>query len=152
MSRSGYFLQRLTRRAVGYALMGAIVVAAIGCGGKGGKVTGKVTYQGKDVTGGSLTFSPAGGASKDPGKPATGTVGPDGSFTMGTDSPGDGAVAGRHRVSYTPPEVPLPEGKALKPGEYPPKSPYHGLVPKDSEVEVKSGPNTINIELVPGKK
>ena len=67
---------------------------------------------------------------------------------MGTQRAADGAVVGKHKVTYTPPVMNFPEGKEPKPGESPPRSGFEGLVPKVAEVEVKPGPNTIDIELV----
>ena len=83
------------------------------------------------------------------GKAAAGNVQSDGTFTLGTYSQADGAVVGRHRVSYAAPLPELPAGKELQPGESMPPSPYDGLVPREAEVEVKSGSNDIQIELVP---
>jgi hypothetical protein len=109
-----------------------------------------VTYQGQPVTGGSVTFSPiAGQEGSAVGKAAAGNVQSDGTFTLGTYSQTDGAVVGRHRVSYAAPLPELPAGKELQPGESMPPSPYDGLVPREAEVEVKSGSNDIQIELVP---
>lgn len=62
---------------------------------------GKVVCNGKPVTTGSVTFSPVGDSSSlEAGKPATATVGPDGTFVLSTDSRFDGAVVGKHRVQY----------------------------------------------------
>ncbi|NLF72329.1 MAG: hypothetical protein GX575_25115 [Candidatus Anammoximicrobium sp.] len=132
-----------------------LLVTLLGCGGGGaptGKVSGKVTADGKPVTSGSLTFAPADGTV---GKPAIAAVKADGSYTLSTYASGDGAVVGRHKVLYSPgssesgqQEVQIPEpGKhdEAKPAEVP----FSGLVPKEAEVEVKAGTNEINIELVP---
>ncbi|MFT3920904.1 MAG: hypothetical protein QM778_00050 [Myxococcales bacterium] len=71
-----------------------LLVLIAGCGGRGmGKVQGKVTVNGKPVTSGTIMFYPAEG----PG--ATGSIGPDGSYTMSTHKPGDGAVIGTHKVA-----------------------------------------------------
>jgi hypothetical protein len=69
---------------------------------------------------------------------------------MGTESESDGAAVGRHRVLYSAPipewDAPDWDGKGVAPK--PPETPYAGLHPKEAEVEVKSGSNEINIELV----
>jgi len=110
-----------------------------------------VSSNGKPITGGSVMFMPtaesaaAGGS----GRPAAGAVGADGRYVLGTDGHGAGAVIGKHKVLYSAPSVAFPEGKILKPGESAPVSPYANLVPKQEEVEVKAGSNTIDIELVP---
>ena len=134
------------------ALSGALVLA--GCSGGTtltGKVTGKVTYDGKPVEGGSLTFAPIASGSAAVGKPGSAEIKTDGTYSVGTNRADDGAAIGKHRVSYSPPAATLPAGQELtKEGESMPKSPYDGLKVKQSEVEVKSGANTIDIELVKG--
>lgn len=146
---------RTARRTLGTTaswLLAFTAAAWVGCGsgGKDGivRVSGKVTHQGQPVTGGSLTFVPiASGGAVNVGKPATGEVKPDGSFVLGTNSQSDGALAGRHRVAYSPPAIELPAGQTLKEGQTMPQSPWAGLVPKDPEVEVTKGSNTLTIEL-----
>lgn len=83
------------------------------------------------------------------GRPAVGAVGADGRYVLGSDGHGDGAVIGKHKVLYSAPSVAFPAGKTLEPGQSAPVSPYANLVPKQEEVEVKAGSNTIHIELVP---
>src|SRR5262245_400924 len=85
-------------------------MAVAGCGGTTASVSGKVLYKGKPVTGGDLSFSPIAEGTKEPGKPAAGVVRPDGSYYLGTYHRSDGAVIGKHRVSYIPPVMPFPEG------------------------------------------
>lgn len=121
-----------------------------------GAVTGKVTTaDGQTVTSGSLTFAPATGTE---GKPATGVVQADGSYTLTTYEKDDGAVIGRHNVTYSPGsggpdeeeegEEPSEDSGEHDEEEVAPEVPFSGLMPKESEVEVKAGPNEINIELV----
>jgi hypothetical protein len=85
-------------------------------------VSGKVTYQGKPVPKGTITF-----LTDDPkGRNATGEIGPDGSYTLQTEEPRDGAQLGEYRVTifahdepildYTPPR-PIPP-KLLVPSQY----------------------------------
>jgi hypothetical protein len=141
-------------RWFGWAMLTLALVLSsgllVGCSSnKTASVSGKVTFKGgQAVTGGILTFSPiVGEGSEGSGKPATGEVKSDGSYVLGTYGTADGAVIGRHKVIYSPPTE-LPEGKTLKPGEVL-RTPFNGLVPKQNEVEVKAGSNTIDIELVP---
>jgi len=145
---------RVARQAGLLCLALAVSVAILGCGGGANlaPLTGKVTFKGAPVTGGFLTFNPVG--TGQPGKPATAEVKEDGTYAAQTNTPGDGALIGKHTVSYLPPEVKLPEGQKPDTKKNPPPPPYMGLTPKQSEVEVKSGSNTIDIELVPkaGKK
>jgi hypothetical protein len=127
----------------------ATALLLVGCGSSDkGKVSGTVTSAGQPVTGGSVSFAPVAGADSSTGaasssRVATGAVRSDGTFSLSTDTDGDGALIGRHEVVYTPPSV---GGESADPAA---KSPYHGLVPRESQVEVKAGANTFAIELVP---
>jgi hypothetical protein len=62
-----------------------------------GRVSGKVIYNGKPVSPGSVMFTPIGGSSGDSSRIATGQLGEDGSFTLTTFDAGDGAVLCRTR-------------------------------------------------------
>ena len=120
----------------------------IGCGDSGppkASVTGKVTFEGKPVTKGTVTF-----LAIDPkGRNATGAIGPDGSYTLQTETAGDGALLGDYVVGisarddevldYTPPK-PIPP-KYLVPAKY--------EDPKTSELKatVKSGSNSFPFDL-----
>jgi len=55
-------------------------------------VTGKVLFEGKPLSFGSVTFQPS------RGQPAHGTIGPNGDFRLSTYREGDGAAVGRHKV------------------------------------------------------
>jgi hypothetical protein len=109
-----------------------------------------VLCNGEPVTGGTLIFRPLGAGPDDqnPGKPASAEVQPDGSYILGTNGLLDGAKIGRHHVGYTPPLQQLTEQQRTDPTYHAPPPPYVGLVPKTIEVEVKPGPNTIDLELV----
>ena len=78
-------------------LLAAVGVAALGagCGGdkKLAKVSGVVTLDGKPLDGATVVFHPEGG-----GRPATGTTGADGHFSLTTYTSGDGAQVGDHKV------------------------------------------------------
>jgi hypothetical protein len=136
-----------------------------GCGGpKLGKVTGKVTYNGKPVTGGKILFYP------ESGRMALGEIGPDGTYSLTTFKPGDGALVGSHRItieatkvgpgSMEPPKTfeeelkgVAPGGKVLVAGK------VEWLVPeKYSRVEtsgltrkVEPGENKIDLDLTAGR-
>jgi hypothetical protein len=79
-------------------------LACVGCGSRSGSgsvtstvpVKGKVTYQGKPLTQGTITFEP-----DDIGREAHGNISADGSFTLTTYKEGDGAVPGLHRVAVS---------------------------------------------------
>jgi len=131
------------RRCFAWQVLFCTALAAflVGCGPTLSPVTGTVTYKGEKVKGGMLIFSPSG-----EGVPASATIQEDGSFALKSGS-SDGAILGKATVTYTPPSGeastdPKKEGKA---------SQYVGLVPKDATVEIKSGANTLNIELIRGK-
>jgi hypothetical protein len=109
--------------------------------------SGKVTYKGESVKGGSLTFAPVPSEDGKPaGKPASATVNEDGTFKLTTYVPDDGAVVGKHTVNYTPPSDGGGEDSAEGHAEQK-KSPYEGLKPKTPEVEIKEGVNDLTIEL-----
>jgi hypothetical protein len=125
-------------------LAAAALLFLTGCGAKTSTVSGKVTYQGQPVTGGSITLLPTGGST---GKPAAANVQPDGTFTMSSGTDAGGATPGQNRVTYSAPVVELPTGVELQPGQSPPASPFAGLRPTTETVEVKSGTNNLVIEL-----
>lgn len=153
------------------ALMSGIFSA--GCGGGEFEVApakGKVVCDGRPMPVGSVTFSPVGEqGSAEPGKPATANVDADGTFVLTTYDPGDGAILGKHKVNYWPPEgneddegddaSAVEEGSAeeqrrdaeraakRKTLTYPPCEQTQPI-----EVEVTAdGPNDFTIELTPRK-
>ncbi|HTN76801.1 MAG TPA: hypothetical protein VL096_16190 [Pirellulaceae bacterium] len=139
-------------RSMKFAIAGVVLLLFVtGCGTGGpatSPVSGKVVQGGKPVEGGSLTFAPADDAKPiADSSPVITQVNADGTFKLT-----QGAVAGKHRILYSPPNIdwqaPEWDGKGTPPQA--PKSPYAGLVPKVPDVEIKSGPNDITIELVAG--
>jgi hypothetical protein len=121
----------------------------MGCGSSGpgmASVSGTVTYEGKPVPKGTITFQPV-DSSK--GRTATGEIGADGSYTVQTEQPGDGALVGDYRVAisareeevldYHPPKPVAP--KRLVPQKY--------ENPQTSELKatVKPGSNNIPFDL-----
>ncbi|PQO45840.1 hypothetical protein C5Y93_11320 [Blastopirellula marina] len=119
------------------------IALCFGCGANSGlaNVSGTVTADGKPVTGGTITYIPSA-----EGKPGSGEVQADGTFTITTYKDGDGAVVGEGTISYTAPSVEIPED--LQPGQPLPSSPYSGLKPSDPKVSIQSGKNTLTVELV----
>lgn len=57
-------------------------------------VSGKVTYQGKPVPQGTVTFYPQAG-----GRPSIGHIESDGTYVLSSVKPGDGAALGEYRVA-----------------------------------------------------
>jgi len=142
------------RRARGAFAVAAVAVLALvagapGCGESGppmGRVSGKVTYNGQPVPKGTISFQSA----SPEGRNATGEIGPDGSYTIQTETPGDGAIVGDYKVAITALEdnvvldyIPKkkPEPKRLVPEKY--ENPAtSGLTAK-----VESGSNAIDFPL-----
>ena len=128
------------------SLFVGLCVALSGCGSeKLAKVAGTVVHKRMPVTGGTLIFSPMG--KTNPGRPASAEINPDGTFVLGTVRTTDGALVGRHRVTFTPPPQQLTEEQRSNPNYIAPPPAYMGLTPKTAEVEIKTGDNNIEIEL-----
>jgi hypothetical protein len=118
-------------RSIAAAL--ALVLAACGGCGAGGAehsatvpVKGKVTYKGKPLTKGTVTFEPTGA-----GREASGELGPDGTFVLSTWTKDDGAVPGHHRVSISGTGTGQPAG-SKKPNEL---IPVKYTAPSSSKLE-----------------
>ena len=113
-------------------LLGCSVLA--GCGDSGSTlapVKGVVLLDGQPLTSGRVTTVPA------KGRGAMGVIGPDGSFELTTESPGDGAVVGAHTVSVV----------AMSPGSGGPEgSRGKLLVPERYTNDLSSG---LTIEVKP---
>jgi hypothetical protein len=71
-------------------------------------VKGKVTYKGQPVTKGVVRFD------SDYGRPASGQIQADGTFELTTLQPGDGVVAGEHRVYLSGLDKNLAKDRALQ--------------------------------------
>jgi hypothetical protein len=104
------------RRLTSGVVAGPLCLIALACGSSKGpemaQVYGKVTSQGQPVMRGTMSFTPANGQ----GSPATGSISSDGSYTLQTIEPGDGARLGEYRVAITTrhEELPLPADKPVK--------------------------------------
>jgi hypothetical protein len=132
----------------GAVLCLVFLAATAGCGSKNiAQVRGTVKFAGAPVKGGTLIFGPVGEGKV--GQPASATISPDGTFVLGTNGTTDGALIGRHRVVFTPPPQSLTEKQRSDPNYEAPPPEYYGMVPKEAEVEVKVGQNTMEIELMP---
>ena len=129
------------------ALCAALALSlATGCGGpKLAPVSGKITVAGQPATRGTVTFMPEESKGTS-GKAAVGEIGPDGTYTLRTFDPGDGAIVGHHRV--------LVSGRGLEDAENQPpdaKIPLRYSNPQKSDLkaEVKSGANQLDFDLKP---
>ena len=90
-----------------YLVLLSATLLIAGCGGQSDapktvSVTGLVTYQGKPMPNLSVAFIP------EQGMVASGTTDAEGRFEMTTSEPGDGAIAGAHKVAinFVPEQVP----------------------------------------------
>jgi hypothetical protein len=123
-------------RAATIASVLVLCLAIVGCGSlstaQGAPtlpVKGKVTYKGKPLTKGTITFQPEGA-----GKDATGEIQPDGTFVLTTYKKDDGAVVGKHRVTIDKTDATVP-------------AKYGGPGTSKLDVEVSSGTTDYPIEL-----
>lgn len=100
-------------------------------------VSGQVTYNGKPVDQGTVTFHPIG-----VGNPGVGLLDENGKFELSTYTPGDGAVVGQHSVTI---DIPPPldgtsgEGAFSVPDPYtdPATTPLKVAVSEDGESGVQ---------------
>lgn len=133
-----------------------LLSACIGCGPARPQtvpVAGRVTYQGKPVPEGRITFLP------DHGRPAIGTIQTDGSYRLTTFQAGDGVLPGHYRVTIESMRVSrgsqpksLQDELRMGMGDV---SAMESLVPQifssphssTLTAEVKKGENTINFDL-----
>lgn len=126
--------------------VGLLVCLLFGCGVAGPKtaiVKGTVTFKGKPVPNGTVTFVPASGHH------ATGEIRPDGSYTLTSFRPGDGAVPGTYKVIVVAMQDMtgrLPEDRTPLPPPIVPNK-YTSIATTDLTVEVKEGENQIDLPL-----
>ena len=126
--------------------VGLFVCLLFGCGAAGPKtaiVRGTVTYKGKPVPNGTVTFIPASGHH------ATGDIRPDGSYTLTSFRPGDGAIPGTYKVIVVAMQDMtgrLPEDRNPLPPPIVPNK-YTSIATTDISVEVKEGENQIDLPL-----
>ncbi len=127
-----------------------------GCGGHEGlaPVSGTVTYKGKPVTSGEVSFVPETTGARG----ALGTLDAQGNYELGTFDPGDGAYVGTHRVTVVSvgPDKPVPAKKKGKMMEDEMQGSGDPLIPRryfspatsDLKAEVVEGKNNvINFDL-----
>ena len=135
---------RLARPAVVFALL----LALAGCGESGpemARVYGTVTYKGSPVPKGTISFI----AATPGGRNATGAIAEDGTYSLQTESPGDGAIVGEYRVAVTARDDPILDyipKKAPPPKRLTPQK-YEDPATSGLTATVKSGSNTIDFPL-----
>ena len=123
----------------------AVIIILVGCNRSSQEslVSGSVTLGGSRIGPGMVVFAPVEG-----GKPATGSIESNGSYSLNTGRE-RGLAAGKYRVAVSIRELPenvkrsdqIPPGKLRIPGKYE-QSTTSGL-----EYEVAPGRNTIDIDL-----
>lgn len=127
-----------------------MAMSLAGCGsGRSGTaiVRGKVTFNGKPVPNGTVNFIP------DTGPSASGEIQADGSYTLTTYKPGDGAVPGTHKVTVVAMQdqtTRLPEERSPLPPPIVPVK-YTSLATTDLTANVEDKENTINFDLKDAK-
>lgn len=123
-------------------------LAIAGCGPREQivPVSGQVSYNGKPLTFGGVSFHPP------KGQPARGTIDEQGRFVLSTHAEGDGAVVGKHQVRVTcyegqhasarsRPDAEPALGKLLIPER------YSSIATSGIEVEVEPGMPEVVIKL-----
>ncbi|SIO63004.1 hypothetical protein SAMN05444166_7213 [Singulisphaera sp. GP187] len=108
-------------------------------------VSGKVTYDGKPVPKGTITFQPA------DGQPAVGEIQPDGSFQLSTFGEKDGAVLGVHKImiisnTADPTMIPGSSPGYVKPKDIIPKK-YNQLQTSGLEATVSKDKSAYDFDL-----
>jgi hypothetical protein len=130
---------------VSVVLLGAMLVGLPACTGgpRTFPVKGKVMYNGKPVPKGLIQFTPVKG-----GPTATGQLNEDGTYSLGTYTPGDGASIGEYRVVIMAMES--LEGRSPHDAPLPPIIPdkYSSLALSDLKAEVHEGDNICDFTLV----
>lgn len=117
-------MPKVFRRTVAFLVL--LLAAPWGCGQSNPDLprtthtSGTVTYQGKPLEKGTITFI------SDTGHLATGELQPDGTYELTTFEAGDGAVVGHHRVKI----VADTADPNLMPGSSPGYKPPKELIPK----------------------
>ncbi|MBI3469435.1 MAG: hypothetical protein HY000_41060 [Planctomycetes bacterium] len=134
-------------------VLALVTLPALGCGEKSNTpetapVTGTVTYKGKPVIGGTVTFIPEQG----PGNPGIGDIQSDGTYSLTTYDRDDGAVLGKHKVTVEvfPGQAgsvadALPGMESKLPSPIPKK--YRTPSTSPLEFEVKQGDNVADLNL-----
>jgi hypothetical protein len=134
------------RVGVFFIVVALLLLPLIGCGERRAGtaiVRGTVTLNGKAVPNGTVNFIPEMGPS------ATGEIQPDGSYTLTTYKPGDGAVLGTHKVvivAMADNAGMLPEARSPTPPPIVPVK-YTSPATTDLTAQVEDKENTINFDL-----
>ncbi len=134
--------------AIGIAL-GASLVGCRPSGPELAPVRGSVTIDGRPLRSGRVMFAPiASGEIREAGKPAFGTLQPDGSYVLTTFRDQDGAVVGEHWITiFGPAKEPSAGGDEDGPAM--PK--FHRFVVRQKQSIVGGQQNRVDIQLKAGE-
>lgn len=134
-------------KASGVWLLPLVLAAPLvaGCGGERVyPVEGKVVYKGgapaTDLEGYTIDFKPD---SEGKTISATGVITKEGTFTLDTYKPGDGAIAGKHRVTISPPAQ--TDDRPIPPS--PIHAKYGKAATSDLFAEIKAQRNDVTLEV-----
>jgi hypothetical protein len=138
-----------SRLSRGLMQSATLAVLIVGCAGEKHPETlpvqGKVTYAGKPVPAGTITFQ------SDSGQAAVGEIQPDGSYRLGSFAKDDGAVLGHHRVMIVANTADPTKIPGSSPGYVPPKDlvprKYSQLETSGLEAEVSKDKTTWDFDL-----
>lgn len=121
-------------------LWAAVVIGCVGCGGKMGAVTGKVTVDGQPVPNATVTF-------EDDVKHirSSGVTDESGVYTLSTETKNDGAPIGDYKVSVTQAGPADSSETTLPPRLFP--ASFERIETSGLTTTVKSGSNTYDIPL-----
>lgn len=137
------------RRALFLALAAApLALLPMGCGNSGppmARVSGTVTYKGKPVPKGTVSFA----AMAEGRRNATGQLDANGHYQLQTENPGDGAELGDYQVAFFSHDEPLLDYTPKVPVKVERLIPEKYENPKTSGLKrtVTSGSNNFNFEL-----
>ncbi len=137
------------RRSFLAPFLGLALLLPMGCGDAGGpemaSVSGKVTYKGKPVTKGTVSFV----ATKPGQRNATGMIDQTGAYKLQTENPGDGAEVGDYEVSIFSHEEEILDYTPKTPVKVERTIPEKYEDPKKSGLKstVKPGSNTFDFDL-----
>ena len=124
-----------------------------GCGGSGSKrklvqVSGTVTFEGKPLTSGTITFVAEGPSPVN----AAGEISKSGTYTLSTERPGDGASPGTYKIRIeswaSPPKM---DETGVDPGKSAVPEKYNRIETSGLTATVKESPATqkVDFALVP---
>jgi hypothetical protein len=129
---------KITDRKAQFAswlLLCALCLLPTGCGSskfpKTVPVSGRVTFQGKPLAGGTVAFLPVNGSEGQSSRPVAGEIGPDGGYQLSSFRKGDGAMPGQYHVTV--------ESYSSIPTRSEPNKPYVRRIPQRYGKPAESG-------------